>query len=179
MYRHYEQNGFDTPSKKVELFSEQFKEWRLDPLPIFYELPETPFSNEELVKEYPLVVVSKKHACYRHSRDRQIPSLRELRPEPIVSLHPETAHELGINEGDNVFIETRRGRIEQKARLTNDLDPRVVEVDYGWYFPERTEKELMDWAASNINILTDNKPPFNKEMGSTNLRGFCCKVYKK
>ncbi|MBW2065024.1 MAG: molybdopterin oxidoreductase, partial [Deltaproteobacteria bacterium] len=129
-------------------------------------------------QQYPLVAVSKKREVYRHSRDRQISSLRKVNPEPVVSIHFETAGKLGIEEGDRVYVETRRGKIQQKASLTSDIDPRVVEIDYGWYFPERADRELMDWAQANINILTDNRPPFNREMGSTNLRGFCCKVYK-
>ncbi|MBW1997848.1 MAG: molybdopterin-dependent oxidoreductase [Deltaproteobacteria bacterium] len=178
IYRHYQGKGFDTPSGKVELYSRQFEEWGFDPLPVYYEIPGTPFSDPDLGREYPLVVVSKKREVYRHSRDRQIPSLRKVHPEPVVSIHPDTAARLGIQEGDMVYIETGRGRIEQKARLTPDIDPRVVEIDYGWYFPDRADRELMDWAQANINILTDNRPPFNREMGSTNLRGFCCKVYK-
>jgi len=178
IYRHYEEGGFDTPSGKVELYSRQFEEWGFDPMPLYYELPETPFSDPDLAQQYPLVAVSKKREVYRHSRDRQISSLRKVNPEPVVSIHPETAGKLGIEEGDRVYVETRRGKIQQKASLTPDIDPRVVDIDYGWYFPERTDGELMDWALANINILTDNQPPFNREMGSTNLRGFCCKVSK-
>jgi hypothetical protein len=33
-------------------------------------------------------------------------------------------------------------------------------------------------AVSNMNVLTDDKPPYNREMGSTNLRSGLCKVYK-
>ncbi|GAI04922.1 unnamed protein product, partial [marine sediment metagenome] len=77
-----------------------------------------------------------------------------------------------------VYIETRRGRIRQKAYLTTGIDPRVVGVDYAWWFPEKGASSLYGWAESNINILTDNKPPFNRETGSTNLRGMLCKVYK-
>jgi anaerobic selenocysteine-containing dehydrogenase len=178
MYRHYGKVGFGTPSKKVELFSKRLKEWGLDPLPRYYEPPETPYSEPGIEKEYPFVVVSKKRDCYRHSGGRQITSLRKIRPEPLVQIHNQTAKRLGIEEGDFVFIETKRGRIKQKAHLVEDLDPRTVDVDYAWYFPERKDKELLDWAESNINILTSNKPPFNREMGTTNLRGFFCKIYK-
>ena len=77
-----------------------------------------------------------------------------------------------------VFIETKRGRIKQKASLTKGMDPRVVVVDYAWWFPEKGAKDLYGWAEANINILTDGDPPYNREMGSTNLRGIVCKVYK-
>ncbi|MEW6669586.1 MAG: molybdopterin-dependent oxidoreductase [Thermodesulfobacteriota bacterium] len=177
-YKEYESNGFLTPSKKVEIFSSQLKASGFDPLPTFYEPPETPYSAPELAKEYPLVFTCHKSVVFRHSEGRQIRSLRELHPNPVIRIHAETAKKLGIQEGDRVYIETRRGRIKQKAALATDMDPRVVCLDCGWWFPEKPAEELHGWAESNINILTDNKPPYNREIGSTNLRGFLCKVYK-
>jgi hypothetical protein len=60
----------------------------------------------------------------------------------------------------------------------DSLDPRVVVVGHDWWFPEKGAAESYGWAEANTNILTDNSPPFNHEMGSTNLRGILCKVYK-
>ena len=177
-YRSYEGNGFETPSRKVELYSSQLKEWGFDPLPTYHELPETQYSNPELVREYPLIFSSCKWAPFRHSGGRQIATLRGSYPEPVISIHPETASKLAIKEGDWIYIETKRGRIKQKATLSTDIDPRVVWVDYGWWFPEKGISNLYGWAESNINVLTDDKPPYNREMGSTNLRGILCKVYK-
>jgi anaerobic selenocysteine-containing dehydrogenase len=177
-YRSYEKNGFKTPSGKVELYSSQMKEWGLDPLPIYYECPETPYSEPELAKEYPLVFTDWKLTQYRHSSGKQIASLRNSHPDPLVRIHPETAGKLGINEGDWVYIETKRGRIKQKATLTTTFDPRVVGVEYGWWYPEKGASELYGWAESNINVLTDNKPPFSREMGGSNFRGVLCRVYK-
>jgi anaerobic selenocysteine-containing dehydrogenase len=177
-YRRYEQNGFRTPSGRVELYSSRLKEWGLDPLPVYYEPPETPYSDPDLAKEYPLILTSWKRRPYRHSGGRQIPSLRDSHHEPVVVMHPETAEKLGIKEGDWVYIEAKRGRIRQKATLTAGIHPRVVGVDYGWWFPERGICELYGWAESNVNVLTNGKPPFSREIGSANLRGFLCKVYR-
>jgi hypothetical protein len=52
-----------------------------------------------------------------------------------------------------------------------------VGIDYTWWFPEKGVSDLYGWAAANINILTDDQPPYNREMGSSNLRGILCKVY--
>jgi len=177
-YRSYAIKNLETPSGKVELYSSQLKGWGLDPLPAYYEPPETPYSDPELAKEYPLILTTWKSAPFRHSGGRQITALRGMHPEPMVNIHPETADKLGIKEGDRVYIETRRGRIRQKAYLTTGIDPRVVGVDYAWWFPEKGASSLYGWAESNINILTDDKPPFNRETGATNLRGILCKVYK-
>ncbi len=177
-YKKYETDGFNTPSGKVELYSNQLTEWGFDPLPAYREPPETPYSDPRLAKEYPLVFTSYKAEPYRHSGGKQIASLRGSHPEPVISIHPQTASKLGIAEGDWVYIETKRGRIKQKASLMDSLDPRVVIADYGWWFPEKGAAELYGWAESNVNILTDDKPPYSYEIGATNLRGILCKVYK-
>jgi len=177
-YRCHEVNGFDTPSGKVELYSSQLKDWGLDPLPIYHEPPETPYSDHQLYKEYPLIYTTWKSEPYRHSGGRQIASLRNSHPDPVMVVHPETAGKLGIQEGDWVHIETKRGRIKQKATLNEGIDPRVVGIDYAWWFPEKGVSSLYGWTESNINILTDDTPPFNREIGSANLRGILCKVYK-
>ena len=178
LYRNFQSQGFATPSGKVELYSNQLKEWGFDPLPVYYEPPETPYSEPELTTEHPLTLITWKRDPYRHSGGRQINSLRDSHPEPVVMIHPETADKQGIEDGDWVYIETKRGGIRQKAALTADIDPRVVGVDYGWWFPEKGITELYGWADSNVNILTDDQLPFNREMGSSNLRGLLCKVYK-
>ena len=177
-YHHYKEKGFNTPSGKVELFSPQLQEWGLDPIPNYYELRESPLGDPELAREYPLVLTSWKSEYYRHSSQRQVKALRDQHPEPIVYVNPKTAAESGINEGDWVWVATRRGRIRQKAMLSEDIDPRVVGVDYAWWFPERGAEELYGWRESNINILTDDRPPYGRELGTPNLRGILCRVYK-
>jgi len=177
-YKRYEQGGFRTPSGKVELYSSQLQDWGLDPLPIYYEPPETPYSAPELIEEYPLLCTTRKAAAYRHSGGRQIPSLRNSHPDPVIIIHPETAVELEIEDGDWVYIETKRGKTKQKANLSEGVDRRVVVLDHAWWFPERGVAELFGWADSSCNVLTTDKPPFNREVGSFNIRGLACKVYK-
>ena len=178
-YYHYKAKGFTTPSGKVELYSDRLREWGFDPLPVYYEPPETPYSDPGLAKDYPLILTSWKSEYYRHSRQRQVKALRQYHPEPSVYIHPETPARLGISEGDWVWVATKRGRIKQKAAFSEEIDPRVVGVDYAWWFPEKGADQLYGWRESNINILTDDTPPYNRELGSTNLRGILCKVYKQ
>jgi thiosulfate reductase/polysulfide reductase chain A len=56
--------------------------------------------------------------------------------------------------------------------------PRVICVGYGWWFPERGASGLYGWDEANINILTDDSPPYSPEMGSPKMRGFLGKVYQ-
>jgi len=177
--KHEIDGGFDTPSKKVEIFSGRMKAWGFDPLPVYYEPPETMYSEPGLEKVYPLIMTSCKQGQYWHSAHRQIKSLRDSYPDPVVKINPETAKNLGIEDGEWVNIKTKRGKIRQKALVTPDVDSRVVFVDYAWWYPEKGEKEQFGWRESNINILLSNTGPFGKEMGSACLKGLLCKVSKE
>jgi anaerobic selenocysteine-containing dehydrogenase len=177
-YKSYEKKGFNTPSRKIEIHSQQLKEWGFDPLPDYQELPESLYSTPELFKEYPLIFTSAKDPFYFHSSNRNISSLRRLSPNPIVLIHPETASLVGIGEGDWVSIETKRGRIRQMAKLSSDIDPRVIVLSFGWWFPERKDLELSGWKESNLNILTDNGPPYEPTLGSLPLRAVLCRIHK-
>jgi len=178
-YRKYEKKGFSTPTRKVELYSTIFEEWGYDPLPRYREIPESPVSKPEMAKEYPYILTAGARCpVFFHSEHRMIPWLREIHPDPIVEIHPQTAEKHGIKEGDWVFIESPRGRIKQRAKLTTGIDPRVVAAQHGWWFPEVKTPDH-GWDKSNINILTDNDPAgYDVAMGSTNLRVLLCKIYR-
>jgi anaerobic selenocysteine-containing dehydrogenase len=176
-YRKFEKNGFQTPSGKVELYSDQLKAWGFEPLPIYNDTLETSFSLQE-AENYPLILTSQKPGDYIHSSGRQIKSLRARHPGPCVHIHPETAKGLGIQPGDRVVIETKTGKIEQEAFLSNRIAPGVVLVDFGWWFPETGIPTLYEFKKSNANMLTDNRSATNKEIGSGILRGIPCKIYK-
>ena len=177
-YRKHERDGFSTPSGKVELFSDRLKEWGFDPLPVYREPEGMPLSAPELAGEFPLVLTSWKSVPFRHSGGRQIAVLRDAHPDPVVWLHPDTAHQYGINDGDWVDIETQQGRIRQQAYVTPDIAPRVAGVDYAWWFPEQGPENLYGWQAANINCLTDDHVPDGSEMGTPTLRGILCKISK-
>ena len=174
-YRSYEKKGFSTPSGKIEIYSEQLKKWGYEPLPCHLDLPGP---SGEFLKKYPLIFTSAKDPFFFHSAYRNIHSLRKLSPDPVLLIHPETASQSGIEEGDWVAVETERGSIRQKAKLDNELDPRVIILSFGWWFPERKDLELNGWKESNLNVLTDNNPPYEPAIGSTPLRAIPCRISK-
>jgi len=170
--------GFNTPSKKIELYSAYLESLGMEPLPVHKEPLESPYGDPELAKEYPLVLTTGiRSPVFFHSQYRQLPSLREIHPEPIVRIHPETAANLGIKDGDWVYIESPRDRCKQKAMLTLGIDPRVVLAEHDWWFPEMPAPEHGVWE-SNINMLTSEEPPYDPGIGSTPTRSLLCKVYK-
>jgi anaerobic selenocysteine-containing dehydrogenase len=176
-YRKYLEKGFNTPSGKVELYSSLCEKWGYEPLPVYHEPQETSVSNPELLDEYPLTLTNAHESNYVHSQDRYLDTIRREKPEPLAVINPETAASSGISDGDMVYIENKRGRIKQKASLSHDIIPGVVCVAHGWWFPERGDTALFGWDEANVNILTDDSPPYSPEMGSPKMRGFLCKIY--
>jgi anaerobic selenocysteine-containing dehydrogenase len=105
-----------------------------------------------------------------------MPWLREIRPDPIVELHPETAEKHDIREGDWIWIESPRGRAKLKAKLNTGISHMVVVAEHGWWYPEVSTPDR-GWDISNINMLTDNShESMDPVMGATNLRVLLCNV---
>ena len=176
-YYKYRTKGFSTPTGKVELYCTTLEKWGRDPLPKYVEVPESPLSRPDLIGRYPYILnAGLRNPVYFHSEGRQLPWLREIRPDPIVEIHPETARKHGIQEGDWVWIESPRGRVKQRARLNDGIDPRVVVAEHGWWYPE-IEDPGHGWDISNINILIDNAhETMDPVMGATNLRVGLCNI---
>ena len=146
------------------------------PLPSYEEPPESPTSTPEIAADYPLVLTTGGRISYFfNSEHRQIDKLRKAQRDPVAEIHPETAARFGIVNGAWMWIETKRGRIRQKAKLTKGIDPRVIHVQHGWWFPEQPAPEYGVWT-SNANLLTDNKPPYDPAMGTYQLRALLCRV---
>lgn len=178
-YRQYEKRGrFETPTGKMELYSTVLEGLGLDPLPYYAEPPESPYSRPDLAKDYPLILTTGGRSRYYFiSELRQIPGLRKRSMFPEVELHPETARKHGIEDGDWVFIETLRGRITQKAKITDGIDPRVINCAMGWWYPEEKDPGH-GWAESNCNILTSQDPPYDPHSGTYQLRALLCRIWK-
>ena len=175
--------GFATPSGKAELFSNVLEELGYDPLPFYEEPPESPLRTPEVARDYPLILTTGgRSRPLFHSEHRQLGmGMREQHPEPLMDIHPDTARSLNIVDGDWAYIETRRGVIKQKARVTTTIHPQVVNVESHWWFPEQPAQEpcLHGLWQSNANVLTDDDPDSCDPItGGWALRALLCKVYK-
>ena len=181
-WKKYQETGFGTPTGKVELYSTTLEMLHRSPLPRFREPHETPMSSPELAKEYPLMLISGgRIRQFYHSEWRQVEPVRKQHPEPIMQINPETARQLGISQGDWVWIENIRGRIRQKAELFDGIHPRVVHAEHDWWFPELPGEEpsLHGVWESNVNVLTQDDPEIcGKIIGGWGLKTALCKVYK-
>jgi anaerobic selenocysteine-containing dehydrogenase len=169
--RSYEAKGFPTPTGKVELRLSTAEKLKLKPLPEFTGFPELDDAD------YPLLAISAKSRYYLHSSYRWVEKLREKRPHPLVEIHPDTAAQYGISEGDEVVIETKYGAITQRALVTDSVHPRVICASLGWWFPEGDAARQYEWQKSNFNMLTSVEK-LGKEFGTPNMKGLPCRIRK-
>ncbi len=161
--QHPDQPRFPTPSGKVELYCETLKGIGSDPLPIYIEPEESPVSSPDVAKDYPLVLTTGARVNeYWHSCFHRIAKLWQRTPEPVAEINPESAAKYGVADGQMVILETRRGRIELKASVTEDIMPGVVSIPHGW-------------AEANANVLTDDAF-HDRQSGYPNLHALLCRV---
>ena len=178
----YEKQGFGTTTGKVELYSTVLESLGYDPLPKYLVPPESPEGDPVLAKDYPYrLITGRRILFYYHSEWRHVDSVRRHHPYPIVRIHPETARREGIAEGDWAWIETKRGRIRQKVRLFDQMDPSIIDAEHGWWFPELPGEEpsLHGVFESNANVcMSDDPAQCNPEIGSYPLRTALCRISK-
>jgi anaerobic selenocysteine-containing dehydrogenase len=125
--------GFSTPSKKVELYCKAFADHEISPLPEYVEPAVSPLSRPDLAAQFPLVLTNAKFTTYVHSQQRALSSLRKASPEPSADIHPETALQYGVKHKQWMTVESPRGAIRVKARVTTDILPGVVCCQHGWW----------------------------------------------
>jgi anaerobic selenocysteine-containing dehydrogenase len=161
-YDQFKEKGFPTPSRKVEIYSETLKSLGYNPLPIHQE---SPLHHPEFEKDYPLNLTTGARTLeYLHSELRHIPKLKRKRPEPFAEIHPETARQYGIADGDQIKIETIIDSITIKAFVTEDILPCVVNLPHGW-------------AQANVNLITTGKPG-DPISGAPLLKSSYCRIQK-
>ena len=119
--------GFDTPTRRVEIYSERFHTHGYDPLPEYVEPADAPDN------EFPYVLTSGKLSKFRHTQDRGISSLRRKIPEPVALMHSSLAAEQDVRDGDWIEVHTPEGSIRLRAKFDDALHPRVISSSFGWW----------------------------------------------
>ncbi len=169
--------------KKNPKVAAVFKEWyeednmdrlldiKLSPIPIKEHAFPTPHKK---AKDYPFYLITYKR-MYRNqaSQDALYPVLREVAHDSnynYVLINTKTARELEIKDNDEVWIESRIGKVKAIAKLTEGIRPDTVAVSYHYgrfarAFPEYAKKgtainwvlELHPDMISGMNSFNDTK----------------------
>jgi len=173
-FRNDRNPGFETPSGKFEISSQLLKKYDHDPLPIYQEPSEGPLGSPELLKEFPLILTTgtRIQSAFR-SQHLNIPGLLKLQDKPNILIHPEDAEKRGIQNGDRVWVKTKRGSVPFYAKVTERIVKGVIEANMGGGGPLQPK----EWREANVNELTDmeNRDPIS---GFPVFKALLCEVEK-
>jgi anaerobic selenocysteine-containing dehydrogenase len=160
-YKKYERNGFPTATGKIELYPEQLQHFGFDPSPVRKNVGK-PVEHGD---ESPLFLTTGGNLLgYTHWQFRYISKLRKLSPEPIFEIHPKTANQYDIAEGEMAEVRSPFGKIRLKACLTRKMLLDTIHISQGW-------------EEANVNELTgtENADPVS---GFPNLKSAKCNIQK-
>jgi anaerobic selenocysteine-containing dehydrogenase len=163
-----DERTFATPTGRIEIYSQAFKDAGFDPLPTYLEPTKSPQGPlwDKLGKMYPLILsTGTRSIYYNNSQLHNIKSLQLEEHYPKAEIGPQTAAKYGVAHGDDVIIETDRGWIKMKAHVDERIMEGVVLVPHGWP------------GEANCNRLTDAqcREPI---MGYPQFKGLLCNIKK-
>jgi anaerobic selenocysteine-containing dehydrogenase len=168
-YEKYKSDGFATPTGRVEFFSEQLKDHGYDPVPYIKGPLEEPISFMDQSEDYPILGISgARNKRFVNSQYRGIPPLVQSEKGCVIDIHPDDAKNYEILQGDLVQVETPRGSIRMKARISDVIRPGMIRVAWGWgdLNPDY-----------DLNRLTDDDRR-NPVIGTPSGRNFMCRISK-
>ena len=147
-----------TPSGKIEIYSETVAGFAYADCPGFpIWLEKVEYLGAPLATQFPLHLISgqptpRLHSQLDHAALSRAAKIKEREP---VTLHPETAAERGIVDGQIVRIFNARGACLAGARFSAAMRKDVLQLATGaWYDPIDTDDGLGLCAHGNPNVLT-------------------------
>ena len=142
--------GYRTPSGKIELYSEQAGRDGYDPLPNYAPPAESAEADPELAAQFPLNLLSPAAHHFLNSSFANVESLQKGEKEPRIWINPSDAEIRGIAEGDWLRVWNRRGEIQLKAVVSNNVKPGVAWSPSLWWHRDSPD-------GRNVNVLTSDR----------------------
>ncbi len=150
------------PQGKVALYNTHFEQAGYAPMPEWREPPESLTATPDLRETFPLLL-SDYHTSknFSASWQRNVPLLREIQPDPMLHIHPDTAAQRGILDGDWVKLSSPHGWLKVRAELYPGIRPDTVMLLHGWWQGCK-ELGIPDYpltdGGANVNLLYSVDP---------------------
>lgn len=126
-YGSYEDKGFKTPSKKLELLSQTMRDWGWEDQALPGYIKSHVHRGEMKPGEFEFVLVPTfRLPTLIHTRSANAKWLYELSNANPVWIHTSDAAKLGIQTGDLMKVATRTGHYVNRAWVTESMRPGVV-----------------------------------------------------
>jgi anaerobic selenocysteine-containing dehydrogenase len=122
-----------TPSGRIEIDSARAAAWGVDRLPEYIPPYESEERNPDLVRRYPLALISPPAHSFLNSSFVNVASLRRAAGKPTLEIHADDASARGIESGAKVSIYNDRGTFTAEAVITDKVRPGVVSAPSVWW----------------------------------------------
>jgi len=128
-------DGFPTPDKRGKFVPAEYTE-----------------ADEMPSDEYPYVFTTGRQLEHWHtgSMTRRATVLNAIEPDPVASFHPDDLNRIAAKPGDDILIQSRRGKVKAIARADTGVQPGVVFMAFCYHE-----------AAANL-ITNEAMDPFGK-----------------
>src|SRR5664279_1482684 len=128
----YEDMKFDTPSGKIEIYSEEAKaKWNISPLPDYAEI----FHSND-IKSFPLILLTPNTGSRIHSQFANLKIIKESVQDPVIRISPYDAKSRSILSGQRIKVYNRNGEMISLAEISNRVPSGVVVFPNGIWFCE-------------------------------------------
>ena len=143
-------------------------------------MPAAPAHDSGSDHQLPLVVMPVEQLPLAGGEGAHLPYLQQIAGVHVfanwdswLEIHPETARTFGIGDGDSVWIESRRGRVQARARFYEGARPGVVHLPLGY-----GHKSGGEWACRGANPLDIVEGQPDQVTGLPSAHGTYVKVYR-
>lgn len=179
-----------TPSRRFEFYSQTLERWAgksprfasavgLEPGDDRLFLPHQP-PVAPAPSGYPLLLMPIEVLPLAGGEGAHLPYLQQIAGlhlfanwESWLEIHPETAHKLGIHDGDRVWVESRRGRAQARARVYAGARPDVVHLPLGYGHTAGSA-----WGRRGVNPLALLEEHYDPVAGLPQTGATYVKVYR-
>jgi formate dehydrogenase major subunit/formate dehydrogenase alpha subunit len=107
--------------------------------------------------EYPLMMTTGRVLYHWHGGEmtRRARGLNAVYPEALIEIHPDDAKRVGIGNGQQIKVASRRGEIVAKAELTDRVEPGLIFSTF--HFPESAANFLTNPALDPVAKIPEFK----------------------
>lgn len=170
------QETFNTFSRKIELYATRLELEGYDPLP--YWQPK----REEPTSEFPFYFLISRAPMHNMTESQNNTLALQVNPENTLMINEGKAREMGIAEGDEVYVESRVGKIKLKAELIKGMRSDCVCVEHGFGHWSKGLSLAHNRGANDGDLIPDltiEEMVALKDPGAGGcMNDFCVKVYK-
>ena len=135
----------------------------LPELPDYVPPAESPNTNPELAKKYPLNIISPKSHAFLNSQYANMDSKIKIQGEQFVLINKIDADNRGISDGENVQVYNDRGDFHGDARISEDVEPGIVVATLG-YWRQKSKTGTVNSISSGLLADMGNAPTFSDNL---------------